>query len=391
MSNSPTISTAGSEGGKDIFSFEEFYETIKSVRDKQMRKNLEKTIKKFKKQISNQRKEQLQKLKNKINELKMKNEDPKFLVKRDEVIYSLVLTSLLFTVGLLFYPDRNIKFAFIFIKLLILIIHRFFDYKKRKWHYYMIEYCYFANLFMFLIFLFWRNNKFLLATFFVNAMGPVASSFFFFRFSITWHDLSTYTSFFLHFAPISVAWIMRFYVTDRGYTNQNQLPTTVEWDNWLAEKGWAGYWQIMLGGNLFYYCWMIPYYFLRFHALDGRINRKGNDSLFHHASENSGLYQILLKKFNKKGSVIMKRILYMSMHATITFFAFFYSTMLIYYNWLTILTVVALTLVSIWSSSTYYLEYFTKKYDKNIMETAEKNRQERLDKEMSQSCKDKND
>lgn len=375
--------TQGSETSKELIDFGELSAaTLKAVKDKELRDKLELAFKNLKKQFIEENEKQLEMFKAKIKELKMKNEDPKFLVMRDEVIYSMVLTSFLLTVGLLFYPDKSLKFAFILTKVAALMLYRFVDFRRKKWHYYMMEYCYFANLFMILCFIFWRNNKEILAAYFINSMGPVATSFIFFRFTITWHDLSSYTSFFMHYSPVIIAWIMRFHVSEDGYfSTSDKLPSSSDWDQWLSQKGFLGYWEILGYGLLFYVSWMVPYYYIRFHVLDERINRKGNETLFHEAKETSGLYKFLQKKYNPNGNVTLSRVLYMSMHASVSFASFFVSTLLIYSAWLTLLTVAAVTLFSIWSTSVFYLENFVEGYDEKINQIAEQNKLERLEKE----------
>lgn len=223
------ISESESEEEKN---FDEIHENLKGVDNEQVRKILGASIKKLQSKIVRKRESRISKLKSKLENFSRRHESPEYLVKRDEIIYSVVLTSFLFTFGLLFYPITNVKFIFILGKLFVLYIFRFFDFRQRKWHYYLFEYCYFVSLLMFISLIYGRHNKLLLTTFFTNALGPVAVSFFVLRYTIAWHDLTTYTSFFMHIAPGLVAWIMRFHVVEEGFLllEMNGTNGSLKWD-----------------------------------------------------------------------------------------------------------------------------------------------------------------
>lgn len=381
MSKKEESQDHSSESEDENNQFEEVLEKLKKVDNDDIRKVLETKINSIRTKRNKKKSSRISKLKSKIDYLKLKKEDPKFLIKRDEIIYSIVLTSFVFTFGLLFYPLTNVKFAYILIKLGLLFFIRFFDFRARKWHYYLMEYCYFANILMFVSLIFGNKNKFLLTTFFTNAFGPVASSFLLLRYTIAWHDLTAYTSFFMHIAPALVAWITRFHVLDDGHNNNTFLPTRGEWDQWLDGMGWAGYWKIYSYGALFYICWMVSYYFMQFHVLFDRIKRKGNETLFVHTKNTNKMFQALLKKLNKNDSPVVERLLYMSMHGTVSLISIFFSSLLIYHRFWTFGVVIVLMIMPIWSTSGYYHEYFSKKYQQKIEKAAEMNRSARLEKE----------
>lgn len=362
--------------------FQDIALNLKKITHEENRKEIGKVLKSFIRKVKKKNNERVEKIKHKIELLKQINENPKYLVEKDKITYSIIFTSFLFTFGLLFYPNTKIPFYFILAKLSVLFFLRFFEFKRKKWHYYLIEYCYYANALMFFTLIFHSKSKFLLTTLFTNAFGPVASSFLFLRFTIAWHDVSLYTSFFMHMAPALVSWILRFHIVNKHpKSDNNRFIGKEEWDQWLSGMGFMGYWRIFFFGLLFYISWVVPYYYFRFHVLDKRIKRKGNDTLYHYTRENSELYNMLLERFNKNNSVFLNRVIYMSLHGVVSFLSFFVSSLLIYSRNLTLFAVIGLMMMPIWSSSNYYHEYFTEKYGKKIEEDAEENRKKRIEKE----------
>lgn len=366
---------------EDEKSFLELTGELDIIKNLELRKEIQDRLQKFRLKFKQNKEKQIDKLKTRIDSLKRKSEDPNFLIKVDEVTYSVVLTSFVFTFGLLFYPKTQITFSYILIKLGILFFLRFFEFKRKKWHYYLIEYCYFVNWLMFFTLIFFYKNKYLLCSFFLNALGPVASSFLFLRYRIAWHDLSAYTSFFMHIAPGIVAWIMRFHYATESSDTSNWLPTKAEWETWLADMGPSGYLKIFVYGMIFYLSWALPYYFVRFHFAYERIEREGNDSLFHYTRQNSAIYKFMTKRFNKGGNQTLNQIIYMSIHGTVSFFSFFVSAFLFYRRYLTFCLLVGLLIMPIWSTSNYYHEHFTHKYQRDIQKEAEKNRHKRMQEE----------
>lgn len=367
------ISVLSSSSSEDNY-MKDLKVQISKIKNSKLKERIEKEAKKIKEKLKKEKDKKLKQLKEKVRKIKQKNEDPKYLVIVDKLTYCFVMISFIFTFGLLFYPSKNTTFTYIIIKALLLLSHRLYTWKKKKWHYYLFDYCYTVNIFMLFCFKFGYKNKYLLSMFFTNAFGPLASSFLIFRYTIIWHDLNAYTTFFIHICPALAAWIMRFHVTEEKST----LPNREEWEAWIQQES---FFKIYFVGLSYYLIWGIVYYMLIFHILDQRIKRKGNMTLYQYAVESSDLFKLISTKFNKRKHLELNRLLYMSLHAVISLLSFFFSTFLIYHRWATFFVVVVMMVKPIWSTSTYYHEYFTQKYGEQIIKEAEENKINRLQKE----------
>lgn len=371
----------------DEKNFKELKAQIGKIKNSDLRKIFRMKADNFRNKIKNKGDEKIAKLKSKLKELEKKNEDPKYLIQKDKVTYSVVMTSFIFAFGSLFWPNTNTAFTFIITKICILLLHRFLTWKKKKWHYFLFDYGYVLNAFMFFCVKFGYSNKLLLATFFVNAFGPLTSGFLVFRHRIVWHDLKAYTSFFIHISPALVAWIMRFHV---GKTRENSLPSAGEWEAWLEN---TSFWTIFKSGLVFYLAWAVGYYILVFVILDSRIKRKGNLTFFHYVKKSSFTFKKLSESLNKSGSVKIDQMLYMALHATASLLSLIYSSYLMGSKSLSSVVVIVLMILPICRTSTYYHEHFIKNYGVSIQKKAQDNKVKRIERErklsaMSQQIKE---
>eukprot|EP00743_Colponemidia_sp_Colp-15_P002737 GILK01002964.1.p1 GENE.GILK01002964.1~~GILK01002964.1.p1 ORF type:complete len:363 (+),score=35.36 GILK01002964.1:152-1090(+) len=98
------------------------------------------------------------------------------------------------------------------IKAPILIGMRFFIYKANKWHYFLLDFCYFGN-FLLLVYLWGAPSQpylFLVAFSVMN--GPIAWAVIIFNNSLVFHSLDKVTSVFIHVTPPFVTFCIRWYI-----------------------------------------------------------------------------------------------------------------------------------------------------------------------------------
>lgn len=93
------------------------------------------------------------------------------------------------------------------IELIILLIHRFIVFKKRKNHYYMLEYCYYAN-FLTAIFIGFDIIYDLSIKWFISlyglVFGPLLYGIFITKDKLYFHSISHLTSVFIHILPVII-------------------------------------------------------------------------------------------------------------------------------------------------------------------------------------------
>lgn len=85
----------------------------------------------------------LNKIEDKFNSL---NNEPEEVVEYDKMFFCIGIFIMLFTNAILFYPNPHaIKYWFTFVNVSLILL-RWLDYWSKGWHYYFLDYCYYANI-----------------------------------------------------------------------------------------------------------------------------------------------------------------------------------------------------------------------------------------------------
>jgi len=97
------------------------------------------------------------------------------------------------------------------IKAMILISTRFYSYKKLNWHYFLFDFCYFANLVLLLNLYFYPQSALLFVLIFGMANGPLCWAVPMWKNSMVFHSLDKVTSVFIHIGPSIVTYCIRWH------------------------------------------------------------------------------------------------------------------------------------------------------------------------------------
>ncbi|KAK2955849.1 putative membrane transporter [Blattamonas nauphoetae] len=109
---------------------------------------------------------------------------------------------------------------------LSLIFFRIFYYKKLGCHFYILDYCYFANFMLMLFLWFFPRNVMLFEICFIACNGSLLVAIITWRNSLVLHDIDRMTSSFLHCFPGLVTYCLRW--KDTGYAAvTNQTPQNI--------------------------------------------------------------------------------------------------------------------------------------------------------------------
>jgi hypothetical protein len=90
-----------------------------------------------------------------------------------------------------------------------LVIYRIKMYYELKYHYYLFDFCYFANVLITLFHLKYPENEALLYINFMYSTGPLALAIGAFRNSLVFHSVDMLTSLAIHAIPMISAWNFR--------------------------------------------------------------------------------------------------------------------------------------------------------------------------------------
>ena len=93
--------------------------------------------------------------------------------------------------------------------IVMLVIIRLFYYRSRGWHYYLFDFCYFANSLMLYFILVSPKSDYLFKICFVYATGTFGMAIGAFRNSMVFHKLDNLTSVCIHAIPLATFWNIR--------------------------------------------------------------------------------------------------------------------------------------------------------------------------------------
>lgn len=217
---------------------------------------------------------------------------------------------LVVTVFLLFYNMTWAKHFHIF-KFIILIPLRFLTFKRKKWHYYMLEFCYYAGLLLNLFILQEEYlggifNKYFI-TVYVFASGPLLFAIYLNRDKLFLHSLSHLTTNYIHMTPALMVWALRWH-NDRSDFIAQYPPYSS-----IADILKCYFVDYLPNALPIYIVWAVSYYLYMFVFKWNRIYEKDNLTMYRQFMEND---KLKVSKIDKKlKSPYMKGIFYIGTHA----------------------------------------------------------------------------
>lgn len=180
--------------------------------------------------------------------------------------FSLTFLSTILTVFLIPY---NIKLAswFYVAKFTFFMIIRFLEYKKKKWHYFLTEFCYWVNI-MLALYIILHSMKYkvnwLFRDLYGMTQGPLAFATLFFGDKLVFHHLQHFISIFIHLSPLLITTGIRWF----DYTNYFGIENKIKLDCWTECK------INFMRSSWIYVTWAIFYYFIMFWIIDERLQKK---------------------------------------------------------------------------------------------------------------------
>eukprot|EP01136_Pigoraptor_vietnamica_P038541 Opistho-1_new@68 len=84
-----------------------------------------------------------------------------------------------------------------------LLAIRYYSYHKQRWHYFVLDFCYFMQVLLVFYLFIYPTSAMLFAVVFVHSNGPVGWSVITWRNSLVFHDINMVTSFYIHGFSVS--------------------------------------------------------------------------------------------------------------------------------------------------------------------------------------------
>lgn len=297
-----------------------------------------------KKKFVNALREHSAKVKSRINK-KGKSWGVRF---RDKVGFVLGVVDLVLAIYLISSHQGDLVVTWFTTQTLVLLSLRYFFYKQQNTHYFLFDFCYFANLLLLLFLHIYPHSPTLFMVCFSYTIGPLTWATLAWRNSLVFHSLDKMTSCIIHLTPAWTVYMLRWYGGGR-YTTCATPDCAITWS------------QAVFLPLIPYIAWQSAYLFKVKVVSDKKIKEsKYTTSLgWMTASANKAaatykLFNMFGPKFRTPMFVICQ---FLFTVLTMLPAKFCYESKLVH----AMLLVFAL-LVCVWNGASFYIDIFSRRY-----------------------------
>ncbi|CAD7923261.1 unnamed protein product [Amoebophrya sp. A120] len=203
-----------------------------------------------------------------VKQVLEKREDPSYIKLWDKLSFTGGIMNLILVCYFIFGPHKFLLTPYLYtLQLCVLIPWRFWKYKRLKWVYFLLDFCYFGNLLLLLYLWVLPWSKLLFCVVFSASCGPMLLASTLFRNSLVFHSWEHCTSVFIHVVPFLCCYVIRHESASISEVSlfRKRALSFAQYDP--EEVGWVELWVVPL---LFYalqqvfsyfssnYIWPIP-------------------------------------------------------------------------------------------------------------------------------------
>jgi hypothetical protein len=235
---------------------------------------------------------------------------------------------------------------------IFLVCVRLVRYKKRNWHYFLLDFCYYANGAVMVYYWFMPDNALLFMVCYAMSTGPVAMAIIVWKLPLIFHSIDKVTGVFIHIFPALLMYILRW--KSHVYPNHKICDD---------EECYLGYFDSLWYPVIFYIIWQF-FYYIRVEVVAAAKDRMRS---FKYLYEQKGtIYRLIIKPFGiEKDRAIHGFIL-------IQFAFTFVSLLPVKIFWdnesLNLAWIVIIMLTATWYGAHYYFEDFSTSYISSLEE-----------------------
>eukprot|EP00013_Stygamoeba_regulata_P020503 CAMPEP_0177657320 /NCGR_PEP_ID=MMETSP0447-20121125/16116_1 /TAXON_ID=0 /ORGANISM="Stygamoeba regulata, Strain BSH-02190019" /LENGTH=342 /DNA_ID=CAMNT_0019161655 /DNA_START=26 /DNA_END=1054 /DNA_ORIENTATION=- len=283
--------------------------------------------------------------------------EPQFRDKASFVagVLNIILATFVFSKYPEWYPTLHT------IKLFTLIPLRWVLYKRDRNHYFLLDFCYFANVAVFLYLHFMPTNHTLFLICFAWANGPLLVAIPTWRNSLVFHSIDKITSLFIHISPALCLYCLRWFTPDSPIYNVC--------DNNSSSECSSDFFSLSVLPLAPYLVWQFLY-FLKVEILSHeKVSARGYTTSLNYMLASGGM---IGRWANKAKSRLGKVVIFMGLQFVYTMLtllpmSLFFHNMLAHTIWL-----FSMLVWSIVQGANFYMEVFSARY----LDQLEKRRQE---------------
>ncbi|KAI9248412.1 hypothetical protein BY458DRAFT_526548 [Sporodiniella umbellata] len=252
------------------------------------------------------------------------------------------------------------------VQIVILLLLRYVIYRSKRWHYFVFDMCYFANLMTLLLLWAWPGSVPLLIATFAMTNGPVAWAIITWRNSLVFHSLDKVTSVFIHIFPPLVCYCLRWMpnLLKDFYCDNHQRVTDYRDRQYPAFQALhtVPLTQLVLYSTLAYALWQALYYVFimvgQKQKVDAGLRLTSYSWLLNDTQGKRGFIQKSAFFFGERYKLPMFMLLQLVYHVVTAMPTYF----LYRHFWLHTTFLIAMFAVSVWNGANYYIEVFSRRY-----------------------------
>ncbi|KAJ3367577.1 hypothetical protein GGF31_007390 [Allomyces arbusculus] len=290
-----------------------------------------------------------------ILEDKLRN--PHVTRKRDKIAFFFGATDLWLTAALLGLYPRFVPVWYT-IKAVILLGIRWGSYRRKRWHYFLADFCYLINSMLLVFLLVMPSSTTLFNVLFACAHGPLAWAIVTWRNSMVFHSLDKMTSVFIHLSPPVTLMALRWLDTTAStaaspyYGGYPGAPPRTEPLPAMSMT------EALVGSTIVYLVWQVAYYVLILHRRRDKVYKQGYATSFTWLLEDQGAIGKAMGVFGDQHRL-----------ATFMLLQFVYSMVTVLPSYVfarsqiaNMLFLVFILSASIWNGANFYINVFSKRY-----------------------------
>lgn len=231
--------------------------------------------------------------------------------------------------------------------------YRVYTFKKKAWHYFLFDLCYYVNLLNIIFIWFMPHSKFLFQSCYLLSHGPIASAVITWRNSLVFHDAEKIMSLFIHFYPPFVFTVIRHWYPDAG----ERFPAVKDLDHLQP-------WKALLVSGFIYTVWQCLYW--KFIIVDrgAKISAgKRTTSFSYMLNDKRGIIGRALRHVPpayKEFSFMAGQLVYSLLTELPALFLMYNSR-----TWSAIFLMFIFS-VATWNGGGYYIEVFGRKFEREL-------------------------
>jgi len=282
----------------------------------------------------------------------MKMKTPPFLRAIDKFAFVCGIVLLMSTEYFVLQRPQQMHTFYTYLIVPLLLI-RFFLYHRSKYHYFMLDYCYFCQLVCLVFLYLFPYNVYFFKLTFTLTTGPLASAVVAWRNSLVFHDLDKITSLFIHLAPPCVMFCYRWY------------PPNAELFQIAADATTISFKEILVVPVSFYVYWQAMY-ILKTEYLDQAKLKQDKElmtsSRWMSEIKPHTVYKFLVSKgFNYRPTTILAFFQLLYTIVTLIPMKFVYEYYEVHVIYLALIFATAT-----WFGASYYFDVFSESYSKRL-------------------------